>query len=168
MADSFERDLTVLAGKLSSMAEEIPQKAIAKATRAGAGTARRAIQSKAPIRTGRLQSGIVIHKEKATKSGVQWHDILMDAEKNSIFQKPIKNPDRSKSSIAYYPASMEYGYFRRRSGGGLEMVPAQQVTPKPAKVPGRYFMRSGADASDANAKETIVKTLSAEIDKLWR
>ncbi len=165
MADSFELEVAALAEKFGAMSEDI-NKVVKKATVRGAYVALPIIKSRAPMRSGQLRSGIVVNEERTLKVGLQWHDVMMDAMKNSIFQKPIQNPDRSTSDAAYYPASMEYGYFRRRSGGGLEMVPP--AGQKPARVPGRYFMRGGADEADNAVKSAIVDTLLTEIEKEWK
>lgn len=122
----------------------------------------KAIQSAAPQKTGMLKSGIKIHKERKRYPGKVVYDIYMDPDKNDEFQKPIIRPVRSRVPYAYYPASQEYGFFSRRSDGGMTYTRADGSVANINHVPGKHFMRTGVEVAGEAAKEEIAgKALSA-------
>lgn len=143
---------------------DLPQKITRQAAGKGATVVRRAIRNNAPVGdTGELRRGIVRKLERTrTVRGKAVYDIEFDPAKNSIFQKPIKQPgiaggrvSRSGTTYAYYPASMEYGFLTRSKGNGLSYVP------------GYHFMRKAADASAAEARAVTIDTAMQKIEMEW-
>ena len=146
---------------------EYPKKQLTSAVRAGAKVVHRAIVSNAPELTGDLKRGIIIHKERTKTPGKVVYDLMFDPAKNKIFQKPIKNKVRSKVGYAYYPASQEYGFFTRRPGGGMEFSRPDGDGVTLDKVPGKHFMREGAESASEQAKSVIIGKALADIEKEW-
>ena len=156
--EEFVRACTNIAGRL-----EGPQ--LNRAVKKGAVIAQRAIRAQAPADTGALREGLILVKEKAKVRGKSVYQVVPDPGKNADFQKPIKNPIRSKSRYAYYPASQEFGYFTRRPGGGMVYVSSGGNKATMDKVPGKHYMRAGAEAASSAVKEIIAKSLLEEIEK---
>lgn len=138
---------------------------LAQAVKKGAKIVQRAIISAAPEDTGALKSGLILIKEKSSVRGKVVYQIAPSARMNAVFQKPIINPIRSKSGHAYYPASQEYGYFTRRPGGGMTYVKSDGSQATMNKVPGKYYMRTGAEAAGEMAKETIARSILDAVAK---
>lgn len=138
---------------------------LAQAVKKGAKIVQRAIVSAAPENTGELKSGLVLIKEKSRIRGKAVYQVVPTRRKNAIFQKPIINPIRSKDGHAYYPASQEYGYFTRRPGGGMTYVRNDGSPATMNKVPGKYYMRTGAEMSGDLAKETIAQSIFDAVAK---
>lgn len=157
----FEEFVRACNGIVSRL--EGPQ--LTRAVRKGAKIVQQAIQSQAPAATGELRDGLILVKERNRVKGKAVYQVAPAAAKNDIFQKPIKNPVRSKSRYAYYPASQEYGYFTRRPGGGMTYVKGDGDQVTMDKVPGKHYMRTGAEMASTAAKETIAKSLLEEIEK---
>lgn len=144
---------------------DLPQKITRQAAGKGATVVRRAIRNNAPVgETGELRRGIVRNLERTrTVRGKVVYDIEFDPAKNSIFQKPIKQPGsaggrvsrRNGTTHAYYPASMEYGFLTRSKGNGLSYVP------------GYHFMREAADAAAAEARAVTIDTAMQKIEMEW-
>jgi len=139
--------------------------ALTRAVKKGAKIVQRAIQTQAPVDTGDLQASLILTKERSKSKGKAVYQVAPDPAMNAVFQKPIKNPVRSKSRYAYYPASQEFGYFTRRPGGGMVYVSGDGKKTTMDKVPGKHYMRAGAEAASSAAKETIAKSLLEEIEK---
>lgn len=158
--DSFIRSCDRLAGQLE-------QKQLSAAVRKGAKLVQRAIASAAPEDSGDLKKGLILLKEQRHPKGKAVYQVTMDRQMNAVFQKPVRNPIRSKSKIAYYPASQEYGYFTRRPGGGMVYVKGDGSQATMNKVPGKYYMRTGADVVGEAAKNAIAKHILDEIAQEW-
>lgn len=158
--EEFVRACNNIVGRL-----EGPQ--LSRAVKKGAKIVKRAIQAQAPVDTGELRDGLVTAKERNRVKGKAVYQVVPDPEKNAIFQKPIKNPVRSESRYAYYPASQEYGYFTRRPSGGMTYVKGDGGQITMDKVPGKHYMRTGAEVASTAAKETIAKSLLEEIEKSY-
>lgn len=146
-------------------ARDLPRKSVTQAAKKGAAIVQRSIRSGAPEKTGALRSGLILHKERSRNPGKAVYDIMPDPKKNSLFQKPIKNPVRSKSTRAYYPASQEYGFFTRRPGGGMIYTRPNGEQGSIDKVPGKYYMRSGVEVSGDAAERAIVGEILSEVEK---
>ena len=135
------------------------QKAVNKASSKAAQTIKRSVKAGAPVRTGALKRNIVIRAEKAKRKGKKVRQVTIKggAEANEIFQKPIKVPGAlgGKNKKAYYPASQEYGFLARAPGGGTQYIP------------GKYFMREGADAVSAQTESAMIDTVMKELEKIW-
>lgn len=138
---------------------------LAQAVKKGAKIVQRAIITAAPEDTGELPSGLVLIKERSRIRGKAVYQVVPARRKNAIFQKPIINPVRSKDSHAYYPASQEYGYFTRRPGGGMTYVRSDGSSATMNKVPGKYYMRTGAETAGEMAKETIAQGILDAVAK---
>ena len=149
----------------SSLASNLQGSELAHAVKKGAKVVQKAIQTQAPVDTGELREGLILVKEKTRTRGKAVYQITPAREKNAIFQKPIQNPVRSKSPHAYYPASQEYGYFTRRPGGGMTYVRSDGSEATMNKVPGKHYMRTGADVASETAKNLIAKSLLDDITK---
>ena len=143
------RRLTRTVEKLGNL----PQKCVTKAARKGGNLVLRAVRQKAPVDTGDLKRGLRLKAEKTRTKGKKVYDIVFDAGMNDVFQKPVKNPGEAggKSRTAYYPASMEYGYFARNG----------------RYIPGYHFMRGAAEESEGAAAGVTVQVLSDEVEKEW-
>ena len=160
---------------------------LTRAVKKGGKIVQKAIQKEAPVDTSSLRDGLILVKEKKKETGKVVYQVTPDAKLNKIFQKPIKNQMLSKAKHAYYPASQEYGYFTRRPGGGMSYV---RVLPSGAsymvrpggvkdyawargskatmnKVPGKYYMRTGAEMASEAAKNAIAKSLLDDIAKKY-
>lgn len=151
----------------SSLASNLQGPELTRAVKKGAKVVQKAIQDQAPVETGELREGLIMIKEKTKMRGKAVYQITPAAEKNAIFQKPIRKPIRSKTPYAYYPASQEYGYFTRRPGGGMTYVRSDGSKATMNKVPGKHYMRTGADVASETAKNLIAKTLLDDIAKKY-
>lgn len=149
----------------SSLSSNLQGPELTRAVKKGAKVVQKAIQTQAPNDTGELREGLILVKEKPRTRGKVVYQITPAREKNAIFQKPIQNPVRSKSPYAYYPASQEYGYFTRRPGGGMTYVRSDGSKATMNKVPGKHYMRTGADVASETAKNLIAKSLLDDITK---
>ena len=131
----------------------LPQKCVTKAARKGGNLVLKAVRQKAPVDTGDLKRGLRLKGEKSRVKGKKVFDVVFDAGMNDVFQKPIQNPGEAggQSKIAYYPASMEYGYFARNG----------------RYIPGYHFMRGAAEESEESAAGVTVQVLSDELEKEW-
>ena len=143
------RRLSRTVGKLGGL----PQKCVTKAARKGGNLVLRAVRQKAPVNTGELKRGLGLKGEKSRIKGKKVYDIVFDAGMNDVFQKFIQNPGEAggKSKTAYYPASMEYGYFARNG----------------RYIPGYHFMRGAAEELEGAAADIAVQVLSEEVEKEW-
>lgn len=131
----------------------LPQKCVTKAARKGGNLVLKAVRQKAPADTGDLKRGLRLKAEKTRVKGKKVYDIVFDAGMNDVFQKPIQNPGEAggRSKTAYYPASMEFGYFARNG----------------RYIPGYHFMRGAAEESEESAAGVTVQVLSDELEKEW-
>lgn len=150
---------------LDHLAQKLPGESVRKAAKKGASIALPRIVSNAPSHTGALRSGLILHKERSRTPGKVVYDVYPDPKMNAIFQKPIVNPVRSKTPYGYYPASQEYGFFTRRPDGGMNYVNSAGQTVHMDKVPGKHYMRTGAEAASEAAKNAIIGSLLADIEK---
>ena len=148
-----------------NLAKELDGPSMTRAVKRGAKIVQKAIQAAAPKDTGELQSGLILVKEKSRVKGKVVYQVTPAREKNAIFQKPIKNPVRSKTKHAYYPASQEFGYFTRRPGGGMTYVRSDGSKATMDKVPGKHYMRTGAEVASEAAKSAIARSLLDDIAK---
>ena len=129
-----------------------------------AGKVHKEITHYVPVRTGDLKEGLIIHRERSRSSAKIVYDLMPDPQKNYIFQKPIVNPVLSTRPHGYYPASQEYGFFTRRPGGGMEYTrPVTGEIKKMDKVPGKYFMLGGAEASAKAVEEEIIGCVLGDV-----
>jgi hypothetical protein len=149
----------------NGLAQNLQGPQLTRAVKQGAKIVQQAIKAAAPEDTGELRDGLILVKEKTRTKGKVVYQITPAREKNPIFQKTIKNPVRSKSAHAYYPASQEYGYFTRRPGGGMTYVRSDGSQATMDKVPGKHYMRTGAEVAGEAAKNVIAKSLLDEIVK---
>lgn len=160
---------------------------LTRAVKKGGKIVQQAIKKEAPVDTSALRDGLILVKEKKKTEAKVVYQVTPDPKMNAVFQKPVKNPIRTTAKHAYYPASQEYGYFTRRPGGGMLYV---RVLPCGAsyavrsggvkdynwqrgskaimnKVPGKHYMRTGADVASEAAKNAIAKSLLDDIAKRY-
>lgn len=159
------KDFDDLARSFGSVAKQTPESILPKAVRQGAKIVQGAIKSAAPKDKGTLRSGLILHKEKSRSKEKVVYDVMPDPKMNSVFQKPIQNPVRSESEKGYYPASQEYGFFTRRADGGMTYHLSNGETMDLDRVPGKYYMRSGAEVTGDAATKEIVGKLLGDIEK---
>lgn len=152
------RDLKSFEAALNKL-EKLPQKTVTSSVNKGTTLVRRAIRSEVPVLTGALKRGIIRKAEhpKRRTSGKKVNDLMFDPAMNDVFQKPIQNPGEAggKKPTGYYPASMEYGFLTRSKGGGY------------GYVPGRHFMRDGAEDSREPFSRTVIKDMTDKLEKEW-
>lgn len=160
-------ELDELAMTFDNMAQALNSRALGKIVRTAAGPVQSAIRSAAPSKTGELKSGIILHKERSRTKGKVVFDIYMDPEKNAVFQKPIIHPVRSKGKYAYYPASQEYGFFTRRTDGGMTYTRPDGSSATINKVPGKHYMRTGAEVAGEAAMADIAGATLEAIEKAF-
>lgn len=144
---------------------DLPKRVVNSAVSKSVTPLRKEIRARAPVRTGALKKGIIRHRErtKVTRGKVVY-DLMFDPAKTNIFAKEInraglyggsKKVDSKGKGHAYYPASMEYGFFTGDGNGGYK------------KVPGLHFMRDAADANAASFRENVTDGVMAGIEKEW-
>lgn len=130
-----------------------PQKYVTKAAKAGMRIALKATKKGGFLdQTGALRKGTKLIGEKSRLKGKKVYQVVFDRAKNDIFQKPIKNKIRSKSNTAYYPASMEYGYWSRAGN----------------YIPGFHFMKHAITDNASTIERTTVKSMSNSIEEIMR
>lgn len=156
-----------LAKSFAKSAQQLPKQNLSKALKKGAAIVQRSVRSTAPEKSGDLRRGLILHKERSRQPGKVVYDLMPDPKMNDVFQKPIQNPVRSKSSKGYYPASQEYGFYTRSPNGGMTYTRPNGESGHMDKVPGKYFMRSGAELSSEAAETAIVGEILSEIEKTF-
>ena len=106
-----------------------------------------ATRQAAPVRSGALQSGLILMpgREKSAIHGKVVNDIVFDAGMNETFVKYSKDGTRY-----YYPASQEYG-FGLRNG---------------RRKSGLYYMRNTAAAYYATHEENVVSAVVKMLEEL--
>lgn len=149
------------------IAEKLDDKQLSAAVKKGAKIVQQSIQASAPVDSGELRDGLVLIKEKSRIKGKVVYQVVPTRRKNDIFQKPILHPVKSTAGHAYYPASQEYGYFTRRPGGGMTYVRSDGSQATMSKVPGKYYMRTGAEVVSDRAKDTIAQTIIDTVTQEW-
>ena len=150
---------------LDHLAQKLPEESLRRAVKKGADIVLQQARSQAPSKTGTLRQGLILHKEKSRVKGKVVYDVYPDPKKNAIFQKPIRNPIRSKTKYGYYPASQEYGFFTRRPDGGMHYINSAGDEVSMDKVPGKHYMRTAADVVGEAAKNEIISNILADIEK---
>lgn len=159
-------DIRKFEKSLKRLGEKTTLKAAKKAAQKGSNVVGKAIRSAAPKgETGQLKHGFKKTAEKSRLKGKFVYQYAMDAAKNDVFQKEVKNVGKygGKKNPAYYPASVEYG-FLTSAGGGLKYKPG---TGSVKHVEGTHFTKKAAEASAPAAAQTMKKVLSEELDKEW-
>lgn len=143
---------------------KLPQKVVNSAAGKGATIAGKAVRKAAPRgKTKQLSKGFKREAERTRTKGKKVYRYGMNPDKNDVFQKAIpskdvKNPGKRRTSWdhAYYPASIEYGFLTRSTGGGLDYVQ------------GKYFTRDSAEAVRPQVNKTAIKAMSDALDKEWK
>ncbi|MCR5136092.1 MAG: HK97 gp10 family phage protein [Oscillospiraceae bacterium] len=139
---------------------ESPQKAVNKATSKAILIVKRAARINAPKgKTRTLQKSIVVRAEKNHGvKGKKVRQVTFNSEANAQLQRPIREPGKlgGQNPKAYYPASQEYGFLARAPGGGVQYIP------------GKYYMRSAAEQTGAEAKGLMIEIMETELEKLWQ
>lgn len=128
---------------------DVPQKAVTPSARKGMNIALKAARNNAPVRTGELRDGMKLAGEKSRHKGKKVYQVVIDRAKNHVFQKPVKNPGEGRQSTAYYPASMNYGYFTKNGN----------------YIPGYHFMEISLESNSGKIEKTIISEMSRRIDK---
>ena len=114
----------------------------------------------APEKTGTLKRNIVTKTERSRTKGKKVRETTFRGgeESNALLQRPIKNPGvlGGSSQKAYYPASQEYGFLAKAPDGGVQYIP------------GKHYMRRGAETASEPAKKAMIETMTKELDKIWQ
>ncbi len=180
--DFEHRDLVRMYKTLDAVGKA-PQKALNKGTSKAAMIVRKAARSRAPEKTGTLKRSIVTRTEHSYRRGKKVRDITFDRKANALLQKPIQNPGvlGGSNPKAYYPASQEYGFLARVSGGVMYVdkrrvkgsnqyaEKTRDIEQYPSrKVEGKYFMRDAAESASEPAKAAMIDTMTKELDKIWQ
>ncbi len=138
---------------------KIPAKVVTAAARRGSTLTARAIRKsgKMPVDTGLMKKALTTKREKSRYKGKKVYEVIFDPSWNAYLQRPIKNPGEAggKSSKAYYPASMEYGFLTRSKGGGISYSP------------GFHFMAYEGEAVREPVKEEMARKFNEAIQKEW-
>lgn len=155
--DQFQKMLGLVGG--------LPQKVVKKAATAGGEIARASVEAAAPVgKTGKLRKGFKQYPEKSRTKGKSVYRFGMSDSKSKTkqFQKKIPaNPEhpgkrRANWDHAYYPASVEYGFLTRSTGGGLSYVP------------GQHFARDAAEGARSEVEQVMIETMTTELNKEWQ
>lgn len=133
-----------------------PKQMAARAALNSAERALAAVRAAAPADTGTLRRGLVLHPERNKPQGKQVYDIWPSPKLNHVFQKQVLNPGRRpdgkrRRTIAYYPASQEYG-FDTVNGG---------------HVPGKHYMEGTLQRDSTALRDQMTKDALNEIEKAW-
>lgn len=131
---------------------DVPQKVVTPAARKGMRIVQKDAKKNAPEDLGTLKDGIILVGERSRLKGKKVYQVVFDRRYNHVFQKPVKNPSPGRSKIAYYPASMEYGYYLRNGQW----------------MPGFHFLKNAIQDNEKTVRKVIVDELFKGIDKAWR
>lgn len=131
----------------------VPQRHVTTSVKKGMNIVLKDAKANAPYDTGMLKKGIKLAPgEKSRYKGKKVYPIVFDDTMNNIFQKPVKNPGVSGSpnakSIAYYPASQEYGFFAKNG----------------RYIPGYRFIHDSLADNALRMEKTIVSNMKQKID----
>lgn len=142
--DKLQNDLKKL-GK-------VPQKHVTASAKKGMSIVLKDAKANAPYDTGQLKKGMILQGEKSRYKGKKVYRVVFDPAMNDVFQKKVKNPGESGSpnakDTAYYPASMEYGYFARNG----------------RYIPGYRFIHNSLQNNAEKMERTIITTMKQKID----
>lgn len=142
--DKLQNDLKKL-GK-------VPQKHVTASAKKGMNIVLKDAKANAPYDTGQLKKGMILQGEKSRYKGKKVYRVVFDPAMNDVFQKKVKNPGESGSpnakDTAYYPASMEYGYFARNG----------------RYIPGYRFIHNSLQNNAEKMERTIITTMKQKID----
>ncbi len=157
--DFKHRDLVRMYKTLDAVGKA-PQKALNKGTSKAAIIVKRSVKGVVPVKTGTLKRNIVTKTERSRLRGKKVRETTFRGgdEANAQLQKPIKNPGilGGSSPKAYYPASQEYGFLARAPGGGVQYIP------------GKRYMKQGAETASEPAKKAMIETMTKELEKVWK
>ncbi len=159
----FEHGDLVLLYKTLDRVGKSPQKALYQGTSKAAVITKKAVKDAAPDDTGALKRGIVTRTEHSRirgkkvrqttfKEGAGLERVL---GKNSHPGKFGGRPGGKDKDRYYYPASQEFGWLTGDGNGGIKYVP------------GKHYMRRGAEAASEPAKTAMIDTMTKELDRIW-
>lgn len=132
------------------------QRIVERAAQKGADIVLAAATSTAPVKTGELKNSLILVEEHSKHEPKKVYQIAPDRAKNDVLQKPVRKTGLygGKSKIAYYPASMEFGFWAKRKGGDVQ------------KVPGKRYLYKGALRAESKAKALMMKELEENVKKV--
>lgn len=142
--DKLKKDLERL-GK-------VPQKHVTASAKKGMNIVLKDAKANAPEDEGNLKRAMNLRGEKSRYKAkkvyaLYWDDIT--AQYNDIFQKVVKNPVHCQSHQAYYPASIEYGYFLRNG----------------KYMPGTMFVHYALTNNAPRVAGVMISTMKKKIDQ---
>lgn len=130
----------------------IPKKYLTKAARAGMDAPLRDAKTSAPVgKTGILKKSIKKKMETPNKRNKGVYRLVYDPKFTENFLKPSSGLYGGKPPVAYYPASVEYG-FKTKHG----------------KVAGQFNMLRAIQRHETAAAQKVVESLKESIDELLR
>ena len=149
--------------------EKLPKKFVTKAARKGANVVLKPMRAAAPKNTGTLRKALYLKKEW-TKINPKTKTVFDVRFRSSA---PLaKNSKYGKRS--YYPASQEYGYYtvkgkKHTSHAFVDGKRTYTMEPVESgeKKPGLEYMKKTAETTGPAAIQTIIQTLTTELEKEW-
>lgn len=129
-----------------------PKRILTKAAKAGMASTLAEAKRNAPVgETGMLKRGIHAIQETPNKRNkgvyrINWWSKYSEHYRKKIIRAGIYG---GKKNPAYYPQSIEWGF-----------------PTKHGEVAGKYFVKKAIEAHQAQALQTVINTLSSEIEKL--
>ncbi len=155
---TFEYDKDALR-QIQDNLREMGDSAQKRASEVGLSAAKKelaAAKSAAPVKTGMLRSGLVLNMEKNRPKGKQVFQVWPTPALNHIFQKPVLNPGQRgdgsrRRTIAYYPASMEYGFEHPSAG----------------RIPGRHYLEGTMEENSGSLREQMLRDIERQVEKAW-
>jgi hypothetical protein len=131
---------------------KMPKKYLTKAAKAGMADPERQAKKDAPLGpTGNLKKSIKKKMETPNKRNKTIYRLRYDPKFTPDFLKPSSGAYGGKPPVAYYPASVEYG-FKTKNG----------------KVPGQFNMRDAIVQHQQSSLQKVVDSLNDSIDELTR
>lgn len=128
----------------------IPKKYLTKAARAGMDAVLRDAKASAPTgKTGILKKSIKKKMETPNKRNKGVYRLVYDAKFTDDFLKPSSGIYGGKPPVAYYPASVEYG-FKTKTG----------------KVAGQFNMMKAVQRHETEAIHKVIESLNESINEL--
>ncbi len=131
---------------------KMPKKYLTKSAKAGMADPERQAKADAPKgKTGNLKKSIKKKMETPNKRNKAVYRLRYNPTMTPLFLKPSSGAYGGKPPVAYYPASVEYG-FKTKSG----------------KVAGQFNMAKAIQQHQESSLKKIVDSLNQSIDDLIR
>lgn len=134
-----------LARLLTSLPKAMEEEIVKEACDAGAEVVLASIQSRTPVRTGKLREKLRIVPARARYRG--------------LISALVTTPTRAELGVSkddpyYWPAALEYGHSRKLADGRIKSTKAFP------------FMRDGFDAAENQAADTVRRKVEEGVDRV--